>query len=855
MNLITKKWIKYKNKEIKIIKKDGKIIVENPSSRHGYIMLPKFINSDKNHFVFEGTTITGNACILFAMDLKKNVIGEASLNSISTLLEDKSSKYLVAIKILPYSKVEINKIDISNKSKKDIINESLKYDNLIIAPAYPSLENKYLCGFVHSRLKLYQESGFKFDLVVAHEYQSVCKYNFEGIDVLRVPFSELRKILTTKKYKKILVHFFDQNYSNIFDACDLSESELFLWVHGPETLYWDWPKFTTPYFQKNNNLNDYQIEQFKKNDQLIFRYNNMKNVHWIFVSEWIKNQSEKLINIKFNNYEIIPNIIDSNNFNYIEKNSDARKKIFFLRRFDDCNKYAIDVNVRCILELSRREFFKDLEFNIYGIGDNYEKLVKPLKEFSNVHLYPKFLTHEEIADIHKQNGIALFATRYDAQGVSMCEAAMSGLTIVASNNDAIKEFLPKDLLLADTENYIEYADIIEYYYKNPQKFLEYSKKCHDFVAKKCSFNETIKKEISYIESQSFKKAESKIKAIDNPVLSIIVPSYNVEDYLEHGIKSILNHSNSNKLEILIVNDGSKDNTLCIAKQLMNKYNYDKKNQVIKLIDKENGGHGSTINVGIEQATGKYIRIIDGDDWVNSQELNKLIDILEAETSDIVITDYSQDLADIDKVVKQEIYNFMTPGLKYNFDDLCYDGYGFGEWGPILATANFKSEILKKSNYKLSEKSFYVDMEFDLFSIINAETITYYDLDIYRYFIGRSGQSISKQSYIKNYKHHEKVLLRLINIVSNDNTISEAKKKYAKEKIIIPMIKAHYIILCDFLKNRSELVKFDKLLKKFPEYYYNNIVCTKYIRFQRKTHGLLLVFDKQIKFIYRKIRKV
>lgn len=173
-------------------------------------------------------------------------------------------------------------------------------------------------------------------------------------------------------------------------------------------MYWDWSKFTTEYFKNEQPLSYDLINKFKNNDEIIRNYNEKSNVHWIFVSNWIKQRSEELINIKFKNYDVIPNIIDSETFKYVEKNPEQRKNVFFIRRFDDCNKYAIDLNVRAILELSKRKCFENMNFNIYGTGDTYDKLIEPLLKFKNVHFYREFLTHEEIAKKHKENGIAFF---------------------------------------------------------------------------------------------------------------------------------------------------------------------------------------------------------------------------------------------------------------------------------------------------------------------------------------------------------------------------------------------------------------------------------------------------------------
>lgn len=855
MNLLNKKWIKYKNKDIEIKRINGKMIISNKSKKHGFIVTPHFIDiKEKNvKITFEGKVIEGLSGTLNILDTKKKLLGDFSLNSSGMMDWTNKKNGIIAIKILADTTIEINKIEIEFSQERDsIYKDDLKNDILVITPSYPSPENKYLSGFVHSRLVAYKKSGINFDLICAHNYQGICKYEFEGIKVLKMNFTELRKILQKRKYKSILVHFFDNLYANVFDACDLSETNLFFWVHGPETLYWDWVKFTTPYFAKERELTTNEIDLFMKNNELIKRYNNMPNVKWIFVSNWIKRQSEELINIKFNNSVVIPNIIDEETFSYRKKDPEQRKKIFFIRRFDNCNKYAIDVNIRTILELSRRDCFKNLEFNIYGTGDFYEPLIQPIKQFRNVHFYPKFFTHEEIAAIHKENGIGLFATRYDAQGVSMCEAAASGLAIVASDNDAIKEFLPRDDYCLETENYIKYADAIEKLYNDPQEFEKYSEECYKSIIEKCNFSMTVGKEIELIKNIKPQKLNSKIKA-NNPVLSVIIPAYNVSEYLEHCVNTLLNHNNADKMEILIVNDGSKDNTLEIANKLAEKYNIEKQS-VIKIIDKENGGHGSTINIGIEKAQGRYIRIVDGDDWVNSKNLEKLVNILEKENSDIVITNYSEDIAYNNQLIFKDIYNNLTPNLQYKFDDLCYYGYGFIEWGPILATGNFKASILKNSKYKLSEKCFYVDMEFDLISIIKATTLTYYDLDIYRYFIGRPNQSVSAQSFAKNVKQHEKVLFNIIDIMENDKEINDAKKYYAKEKILVPMIKAHYIIVCDYLKSSKEFRTFDKKLQRHGKLYNDPSITTKYIKFQRQTKGLFLKFNEIIKKTYRKLKR-
>ena len=90
------------------------------------------------------------------------------------------------------------------------------------------------------------------------------------------------------------------------------------------------------------------------------------------------------------------------------------------------------------MELSHREFFKDLVFSIYGDGSMHDRILNPLNQFDNVHIYKRFLTHNEIREVHHTHGIALFPTRYDSQAVSSCEAAASGCAVITSDIPGVR---------------------------------------------------------------------------------------------------------------------------------------------------------------------------------------------------------------------------------------------------------------------------------------------------------------------------------------------------------------------------------------------------------------------------------
>ena len=155
-------------------------------------------------------------------------------------------------------------------------------------------------------------------------------------------------------------------------------------------------------------------------------------------------------------------------------------------------------------------------------------------------------------------------------------------------------------------------------------------------------------------------------------------------------------------------------------------------------------------------------------------------------------------------------------MLFRFDDLVYKGYGFLTYGPLLTTANYKTELLRKANFKLSEKKPYVDMEFNSFSIKYIDTVKYYDLDIYRYLIGREGQTISREYWKKKYKDHVYIIFNILKQISNSD-FGKMKKKYIYTRIISQMVDSQ-IFMYDAALAWNEIDGFLTQLKKFPEAY-------------------------------------
>jgi glycosyltransferase involved in cell wall biosynthesis len=239
--------------------------------------------------------------------------------------------------------------------------------------------------------------------------------------------------------------------------------------------------------------------QLLKLNKLI-KYSNLTGkVAFVCVSRWMKNVMETDSFRHSHFIDVIPNPIDTETFKYFRKNPEDRKNILILRSFNSY-KYAGDLIVRTIIELSSRPFFNELNFYLRGWGGMFDELTKPLKCFKNIEIHKGYIEQASIPDLHKKYGIILCHTRQDTHGVSMCEAMSSGLVPIASNNSAIPEYVEDRVTGFLPANCKEAADRIEYLYRNPDKFLEMSAAASESMMRIAGINEVIPKEMKLIEN-------------------------------------------------------------------------------------------------------------------------------------------------------------------------------------------------------------------------------------------------------------------------------------------------------------------------------------------------------------------
>lgn len=313
------------------------------------------------------------------------------------------------------------------------------------------------------------------------------------------------------------------------------------------------------------------------------------------------------------------------------------------------------------------------------------------------------------------------------------------------------------------------------------------------------------------------------------VLTVAIPSYNVEKFLRMTLNSfICEEEVMKKIEVIVVDDGSKDSTANIGREYEEKYP-----DTFKIISKENGGHGSAVNCGIENASGKYYKVVDGDDWVNTEDFVKLVSLLEKCNSEYVFTNYYEYYDDVKKQDKVQ-YGRYENGKSYRFSDITDMPYI-----PMHALV-IRTDILQNNKIRLDEKCFYVDMEYISFPVPYVKSITYFDLYIYVYRLNLSTQSVSVAGFQKHIDDHLRVTRHLNEFYSQYSAspeMEEAKKSYLKRLVTYTTL-TQSTIFSSFpykdMENRKHFAEFDAELKKnSPEIYEATSASSKKLALLRK----------------------
>lgn len=287
------------------------------------------------------------------------------------------------------------------------------------------------------------------------------------------------------------------------------------------------------------------------------------------------------------------------------------------------------------------------------------------------------------------------------------------------------------------------------------------------------------------------------------ILTIGIPVYNMERYLDRCLSSVTGISNLDKVEIIVVNDGSKDRSLEIARAYEQRFP-----QSVRVIDKPNGGWGTAINTLVEQANGKYFKSLDSDDWFDTNELDRFINTIEQIDVDLIITDYTEvDDAGNIKIIKAS-----------------------GKSGIVITTADFvisadyhiasihgvtyNAQMLKM-NKVCVEPKFYADLDYILTPLQFVKQVFVDHINVYQYYYGRPGQSVSIEGYNKHFKDYINVTKKLIPLIEKNATTNPILYLMYLKRIFGIAISCYRLLMMTKYQGKNHESK--TILKSFDEY--------------------------------------
>lgn len=377
---------------------------------------------------------------------------------------------------------------------------------LVICNAYPSDQALYRNGFIHRRVRAYIDNGIDVHVFYGHEpVKNSYEYEFDGVRVTVGNQSALTELISRTPFDAYLVHFAEPARIEPLRQMKVKEP-IIVWVHGFEAESWyrrwfnfmDSPKQIREALKKKD---EYYLGQNAFFNELMTCDD--LNISFVNVSEWFQKYIVEPDNdAEFKNSVVIPNLVDEEVFPYREKSDEARLNILSIRPYAS-TKYANDQTVRAILELSKRPYFDELHFTLCGSGPLMKETLQPLRKFENVDIQERFFNQDEIRELHREHGVFLSPTRFDSQGVSMGEAASSGLVTISSAVAAVPEFFENrtTALLAPAEDFVAIADFIEELYFDPEMYQTISRRGASAITAKCGREATVDAEIELIKSR------------------------------------------------------------------------------------------------------------------------------------------------------------------------------------------------------------------------------------------------------------------------------------------------------------------------------------------------------------------
>lgn len=266
------------------------------------------------------------------------------------------------------------------------------------------------------------------------------------------------------------------------------------------------------------------------------------------------------------------------------------------------------------------------------------------------------------------------------------------------------------------------------------------------------------------------------------IITFAIPCYNSAAYMEHCIETLL--PGGEDIEVIIVDDGSKDDTGKIADTYAAKYP-----GIVKAIHQENGGHGEGVNTGLRNASGIYYKVVDSDDWLDVPGMLKVLDMLKGmkekgTTIDMMVCNYVYEHSTDKSSYTVNYKNVFPQNRVFGWEDV-------GSFRPnqfiLMHSVIYRTELLRQCGLVLPKHTFYVDNLFVYKPLPYVKALYYMDIDLYRYFIGRADQSVNEEVMIKRIDQQlyvNKLMIDSHNLL--DNTLNKRLKKYMLNYLSIMM---------------------------------------------------------------------
>lgn len=305
-------------------------------------------------------------------------------------------------------------------------------------------------------------------------------------------------------------------------------------------------------------------------------------------------------------------------------------------------------------------------------------------------------------------------------------------------------------------------------------------------------------------------------------LSIIIPTYNMEGYIGRCLESLL-ISEIDEVEVLVVNDGSKDCSSEIAHSYADRYP-----QSIRVIDKANGNYGSCVNAALPVVTGRYVKVLDADDSFDTTAFSSFVRMLPELNDDVLITPFVRvdEAGCVKQVTKNNYHIFLRQDKSYTFEQAYKRGY----IKPYIEmhALSYKKDLFERFDYRQTEGISFTDTEWATFPMAHAETLRFVRVaPIYRYLVGREGQTMDSsrfRSQLENY------FVLIDNGIRNMKAFSGAEcgRQFALSRVLLRMN-----LLCMWIRGCEEdmvekVAAYDRSLRSKSLDFYNNLADYDYL---------------------------